>query len=222
MTRKMIIPLLFGLIGTAILVSLGTWQVKRLAWKQDILAVIAADIQAAPVALPAAPDPAMHRYLPVQATGETGAAELFVLVSRKQIGAGYRVITPFQTGDRIIMLDRGFIPTTQKTAPRPPETIAVTGNLHWPQDRTSSTPDNDVAANIWFARDVAQMAQVLGTDPVLIIARSDTGQGVEPLPVGIEGIPNDHLHYAITWFLLAIVWAGMTVFLLWRIRQRTV
>jgi surfeit locus 1 family protein len=42
------------------------------------------------------------------------------------------------------------------------------------------------------------------------------------VPVDTSGIPNDHWGYAIQWFLLAATWAGMTVFLLWRIRTRKV
>jgi surfeit locus 1 family protein len=55
-----------------------------------------------------------------------------------------------------------------------------------------------------------------------VIARSDTGDGVIPQPVTTAGFRNDHLNYAITWFSLAAVWLGMTVYLLWRIRARTV
>ncbi len=73
--------------------------------------------------------------------------------------------------------------------------------------------------NIWFARDIAELAAQLHTEPVLIIARSDTGDGIEPLPVDTAAIPNDHLQYAITWFSLAAVWLGMTAFLLWRIKR---
>jgi surfeit locus 1 family protein len=40
------------------------------------------------------------------------------------------------------------------------------------------------------------------------------------MPVTTEGIPNDHLEYAMTWFLFAITWVVMTGFALWRIRRR--
>jgi surfeit locus 1 family protein len=66
------------------------------------------------------------------------------------------------------------------------------------------------------------MAAALGTEPVLIVARTDTGDGITPLPVDTAGIPNNHLNYALTWFCLAAVWLGMTLLLLWRIRRRTV
>jgi len=70
---------------------------------------------------------------------------------------------------------------------------------------------------------VAALADHLDTEPVLVIARTVTPAvaAVTPLPVTTEGIPNDHLNYAVTWFLLALVWLGMTLFLLWRIRHRS-
>ena len=120
-----------------------------------------------------------------------------------------------------VLLDRGFIPVAREV-PAPPEgKITLTGNLHWPDDRTAATPENDVAGNIWFARDIAQMAGVLGAEPLLIVARevSPPEQGVTPLPVDTGDIPNDHLEYAITWFSLAVLWAAMTGLLIWRMRQ---
>ena len=64
------------------------------------------------------------------------------------------------------------------------------------------------------------MAALLGAEPVLIVARASTGDGIVPVPVDTSSIANSHWQYAVTWFLLAVVWFGMTVFLLWRIRQR--
>jgi surfeit locus 1 family protein len=66
------------------------------------------------------------------------------------------------------------------------------------------------------------MATKLNTEPTLIVAREPTGDGITPVPVNTSTIPNDHWGYAITWFLLAAVWAVMTAALLWRIRQRGV
>ena len=47
-------------------------------------------------------------------------------------------------------------------------------------------------------------------------------QGVAPIPLSPQGIPNSHLSYAVQWFLLAAVWAGMTGGLIWRITRRPV
>jgi surfeit locus 1 family protein len=221
MRKSILIPLIFGIAGVAVLVGLGKWQVERLAWKEDILADIAAHISAEPVALPETIGPERDRYLPVAVTGEIGDAALRVLVSQKQVGAGYRVISVLDTGTRRVLLDRGFVKVSADI-PAPPEgEITVTGNLHWPDERLSSTPENDVAGNMWFARDIAQMAEVLGTEPVLIVARalSVPEVGMSPLPVDTSGIPNDHLSYAITWLSLAAIWAAMTGVFIWRMRQ---
>ncbi|MFM7446577.1 MAG: SURF1 family cytochrome oxidase biogenesis protein, partial [Tabrizicola sp.] len=59
-------------------------------------------------------------------------------------------------------------------------------------------------------------------EPTLIVASAPTGDGIAPMPVDTSGIPNNHWGYAIQWFLLAATWAGMTLFLLWRIRTRKV
>lgn len=220
--RGILFLLIFGLTGCAILIGLGTWQVQRLAWKEAILADIDARIAADPVALPAAPEPGTDTYLPVTVQGRVAPGELHVLVSLKRVGPGYRIIAPFETEDgRRILLDRGFVGTADKDATRSDGAMTVTGNLHWPQDRTGSTPDNDVAGNIWFARDVAAMAAELDTEPVLLIARSQTDPEIRALPVVTADIPNDHLQYAITWFSLALIWAVMTAFFLWRSRART-
>ncbi len=222
--RRMIVPALFGLVGCAILISLGMWQVQRLAWKAAVLAEIDAQIEATPVALPRAPEPGADTYLAVAAEGRILPEELHVLVSIKRVGAGYRVISVFETEGRRVLLDRGFVPVDQKDADRPAVTTRVEGNLHWPNEIDSFTPEPDLDRDIWFARDVPRLADVLDTEPVMIVLRSsdEPVQAVMPVPVNSAGIPNDHLQYAITWFSLAVLWFGMTLYLLWRIRQRTV
>ncbi|TMV07728.1 SURF1 family protein [Ruegeria sediminis] len=216
--RRILFLLIFGLAGLAVLLALGTWQVRRLAWKEALLSEIDARISGDPVNLPENPRPEADRYLPVTVQGEILAGEVRVLVSVKQVGPGYRIIAPFRTGDRTLLVDRGFIPTEAKRAERQIGQMEVTGNLHWPDEIDSYTPDADLAENIWFARDVTALAQELGTEPVLLIARSRTDPNVTPLPVDTVGIPNDHLQYAITWFGLALVWAAMTAYFLWRSR----
>jgi len=219
--RRFLFLMIFGISGFAVLVALGSWQVRRLAWKQDILAQIEQRVSAAPVAIPATLDPEADKYLPVKTTGMIEPGEIHVLVSRKQVGAGYRIIAPLLLSDgRRILLDRGFAPADRKQAPRTLGAVKVTGNLHWPLETDGYTPDPDKTGNIWFARDVPLMAAALQTDPVLLVARSETDPNVTPMAVDMGGIPNDHLQYAITWFSLALIWAAMTTYFLWRTRAK--
>ena len=222
--RRYLGPLVIGISGAAVLIALGVWQVQRLQWKEALLADIEARIAAPPVAVPARPDPVADRYLPVRASGEIGAGELHVLVSTKARGAGFRIIAPFETEEgRRLLLDRGFVPDEAKEAGRRTGAATVTGNLHWPEDRNSSTPENDPAENYWYARDLGPMAGTLDTEPLLVVVRQESppAPGITPLPVDTSAIPNDHLEYAVTWFGLAAVWVAMTGFLLWRTARRT-
>jgi surfeit locus 1 family protein len=224
-----VFPVLLGVVGCAVLIGLGVWQVQRLGWKEALLAEIEGRIHGAAEPLPsaeaAAADPTAMRFQPVEVTGRTTGEEVFVLTGMKEVGAGYEVIAAFQTEDgRRILVDRGFVPEGQEKAARPGVDLTVAGNLHWPDEADRFTPEPDAGRRLWFARDVPSMAAALGTEPVLLVARKVTGdaQGIAAVPVSVEGIPNNHREYAITWFSLAAVWAGMTVYLLWRIRRATV
>jgi surfeit locus 1 family protein len=220
--RRLIFPLILGLGGAAILVSLGIWQVQRLGWKEALLAEIEGRIHAAPIALPTDPDPDRDRFLPVNVDGSYLPGEILVLTGRTGIGAGYEVISPFETTEgRRILIDRGFVPEARKSDERPPTTGHLVGNLHWPREADRFTPEPDRATNLWFVRDVPSMAEALGTEPLLVVLRetSETDPVVTPQPVTTVGIPNNHLQYAITWFSLSVVWLGMTAYMIRRIRR---
>ncbi len=212
MTR-ILAPLVIGFAGIAILLWLGIWQMQRLGWKVAILDQIEETIAGAPKPLPRLVDPEAQRYQPVALTGTFEEGALRVLVSVKRQGPGYRLISPFVTDDgRRVLVDRGFVGVEAPVPATNDAVLGLEGNLHWPDDRNRSTPENDTADNIWFARDIAPMAEAFKTEPLLVIARrvSPPEQGVTPLPVDTAGIPNDHLQYAVTWFSLAGVWLIMT------------
>ena len=101
MTRRMIAPLVFGVLGVTVLVWLGVWQVQRLAWKTAILAEIDARLAAAPGRGAGRPDAR-------GATSTSGSAprgaiepgELHVYTSAPGRGVGYRVIVPLAARGR--------------------------------------------------------------------------------------------------------------------------
>lgn len=217
--RRLWFPILMGVLGVAVLCGLGLWQLDRLGRKEALLDRIEARIGADPVALPASPDPGRDQYLSVAVTGALGGEEVHVLTSLD--GPGYRVVSALTAGDRRVLVDLGWVPETAKDAPRMAQAVTVTGNLLWPQEADSWTPAPDEGRGIWFARDVGRMAEALGTEPVLVVAREIEGAalGTVPMPVDAAAVPNDHLGYAITWFALAAVWAAMSLALIRRVRR---
>lgn len=221
--RKLIGPALLGLVGVVILASLGFWQLARLEVKLAQIATIEARVAAPPVPVPEAPDPEADRYLPVQAEGVFTGEAVHVLSSRQGVGPGSRVIAVLETPEgRRLPVDRGFLPEARRAdlglSGGP---VEVFGNLDWPRDADGYTPAPDLTRGLWFSRAPLAIAAHLEAEPLLIVAREVSGPpvpGLAPAPLGID-IRNDHLEYAVTWFLLALVWAAMSVYLIWRIRR---
>ncbi len=228
--RKIVFPILLGVIGCAILLGLGNWQLQRLAWKTEILTAIDARITAKPTAVPLTSDPDADQYLPVELTGTLTGAPIFILVTPKGLGPGYRYIQAFETeAGRRVMLDLGWVSLDWPAKPEQAQDhLNIIGNLHWPDEKDSWTPEPD-PKGIWFARHVPDMAAHLRTEPILVVARDYTHMNADnrpqtplfqPLPLDSRAIKNDHLNYAITWFSLAFVWLVMTAYWIVRIRQR--
>lgn len=227
MTR-LIFPTLFGLMGAAILIGLGVWQMQRLAWKEDVLADISARLNGTPVALAdlGAPNKDQNNYQRVTLDATFTGQELHAYAPQGYNDLAYRVLAEVADRDRLLLVDLGLVRAAQKDAVRLQGRYRITGNLSWPDDFDAAfTADPDRTKNIWFARDLNYIATHFGEMPLLVVASA-----VEPadgsdysdsqlLPV-TTNIPNDHREYAITWFSLAFVWLGMTGFWLWRIRRR--
>ena len=219
--RRLFFVIIVGLGGAGILISLGVWQVQRLNWKEDLLARIESQIAGAPIPLADAIEPEFQRYAPVELQGTFSEGHLRMLASRKSIGPVYRIIRPFVAESYgLIMIDTGWIRDSDTVLPAPTEKLTLVGNLDNPNEADRFTPAPDLSENIWFARDVAAMSRSLNTEPVMVVLRETPGDdlGVTAWPVDTAGIPNDHLQYAITWFSLAAIWLGMSVYFLRRQR----
>jgi len=220
--RRYVFPVLMGIVGVAVLVNLGFWQLRRMEEKRVYLDAIEARIGNAPIALPDIPTPEDHKFQAVIVDGRFTGDYLEVLSGKKGGSPGVLVVEVMALADgRRILVQRGFVEDTARATPRTATDVRVEGNLHWPEDSNASTPPPDAKTGLWFARDVPAMAAKLNTEATFIVASQPTGDAITPVPVDTSTIPNDHWGYAIQWFLLAATWAGMTLFLLWRIRRRT-
>ena len=225
--RSWLFPALFGVLGVAILLWLGTWQLGRMTEKAQLIADAEMKLAADPVAIPDAVDPQRHNLLRVEAIGYLERRELHVLISIKPFGPGFRVITTMdlardgkRTGRRILV-DLGFVPERLKSlADRQPPSRRlqkrhpadrVVGLLYWPDEKDGWTPEPDRGRNIWFAREVTELAAELGAEPILLVAQSHPDGNIPlPRPPGVN-IPNRHLEYVMTWYGLAAVWTIMSL-----------
>lgn len=212
--RKLLFPLSIGAGGIAILLYLMMWQLDRLDWKEGVIADIETQLAADPVPLPDVVTARDDNYRTVIMQGAATGEEIRFLDSGTAAGTGHRIISAFVTrDDRRVMLDQGLLEINDITAQAAPpftQVVTVQGNLIWPDDTSDQAPQGDE----WYARDVDAMAAALGTEPVLVVlsAATEYDPRVTPLPLDTRNIKNDHLEYAITWGLLAVVWLAMTIF----------
>ena len=229
--------LVLVLLALAILVSLGTWQVYRLQWKEALLADIDARIHEEPVPVSEIESRIGQgqaiEYTPMQATGtfDHGRERHFLATYDGQ--PGFYVYTPLTLGDgKILFVNRGFVPDELKDPAKREDsqvagTVTITGLARSRLDEKPSmmVPDNDPAKNMFFWKDLDAMASSTAlpqaeVEPFFLDADDSPNPG--PWPKGgvtqID-LPNNHLSYAVTWYGLAIVLAVITILSYRRNRQ---
>lgn len=210
----------FTLAGLALLIGLGMWQLKRLAWKEGLIAEIETRAKGAPITLPeaiaAAEDGRDPSYYRVRVEGRFDHAKELYLFAVTDDAVGWHVITPFTTAEgTVVLVDRGFVPDNLRDPAVRAEgqvegPVTVTGLVRVPETQGAFVPDNEIPTNRWFWRDLPGMERAIypGNAPSLApffleAEKSDLPGG---WPAGGQTrleLPNNHLQYAITWFLLA-------------------
>jgi surfeit locus 1 family protein len=170
-------PTLATLVGLAVLIGLGTWQLERKRWKEGLLAKIAASAHADPVPLSSIiprgekgqvvfvnvvsnGDP---EYLHVSVRGRFRHDKEQYLYVPAAGSAGWHVYTPLQIAPgQVVWINRGFVPDAKKTPATRPEgqvtgEVEVRGLVRLPAGKGLFTPDNDVAGNLWYWPDIPAM-----------------------------------------------------------------
>jgi surfeit locus 1 family protein len=226
---------LLTVVALAILVGLGVWQIKRLHWKQQLLARIAA-VQAAPpeplaAVLGQAGGNVDLDYRRVRADCPDIETTPFLrLFAVKDAEAGYRIITACRLSGAAfgaILVDRGFVAQDQAWRLRVGAgrtlTQPIEGVLRRGDPRNFVTPENLPGQDLWYWRDIPAMARTLNAPnpaPTFLMLESPAPAGFGPTPAPVPtNIPNNHLQYAVTWFGLAAALAGVYLAMLWRRRS---
>lgn len=213
----------------ALLTSLGVWQVQRLAWKTDLIARVNARVNAPAVDAPAnwsAVTRAGDEYRHVRIRGHFIHADESQVYTLSELGPGYWVMTPLKADDgRIVYINRGFVPEDHKdpATRRQAQTegeVTVTGLLRMPETKGwLFLQKNDPAHDAWYRRDIYAMAakhQLGAVAPYFIDADATPNPGGWPRGgLTVIKFPNSHLQYAITWFSMAILLAGASIWLTW-------
>jgi surfeit locus 1 family protein len=203
------------LIAFAILCVLGGWQLKRLAWKEDLLARIEALKTAPPqpLATVLAAKGQDASWTRVSVTCAPGKPETLPLVYGVRDGdIVWRATAICRTsagGYGAILLDLGVVKAlTGQPAPAP-VALAAPGQAVGVLMAPKSLGGDRAATVARFAADKPA--------PYILMVETATPvpPGVTPAPLPAE-ISNRHLEYALTWFGLAVTLLFIYAAMLWR------
>ncbi|CAN5352970.1 SURF1 family protein [soil metagenome] len=191
----------------AVLLGLCVWQVQRRAWKLDLIAHVDAGLKAAPIAAPATANPG-DTYRRVFVSGVfLKNCDSFVQASTIH-GPGWWVMTPLRTNNgTAVMINRGFVADRHSGAVSGTAT-RISGLLRLTEPGGGFLRSNDPAADRWYSRDVAAIAKRRGVSNVAPYFIDADATDIPGQPIGgltVINFPNNHLVYAITWFILAIM-----------------
>jgi surfeit locus 1 family protein len=216
-------PTAASLLGLVVLVGLGTWQLDRLAWKRDLIALREAQLAAPSEPLPAsAEDWRSWDFRPVAVHGAfRHDLEQLFWVAAIDGQVGHHVLTPLvRQGGAAVLVDRGWVPADRAhPADRREGQIAgpveVSGIVRYRGDDRPGwfTPDNQSMEHRWYWYDLPALEDALGLELLPVVIEADATPNPGGLPIGGQTrveLPDNHLQYAITWYGLA---AGL--FVIW-------
>ncbi|MGC4408096.1 SURF1 family protein [Rhizobium rosettiformans] len=225
-------------VALVILLSLGTWQVNRLHWKESLLADIQERSNAAPVdiagleRLMAEGGAIDYRHATVSGRYLHDKERHFLATFGGQ--SGFYLYTPLELADgRYLLVNRGFVPYDRKDPASRTEgqiegvqTVTGLARAELTEKPSSLVPDNDEQANIFYWKDLGRMAASvdLPADRVLpFFLDADSTPIAGGLPRGgvtqID-LPNNHMQYVITWYGLAVALVAVAVAGLFRRKTR--
>ncbi|MEW5964959.1 MAG: SURF1 family cytochrome oxidase biogenesis protein [Pseudomonadota bacterium] len=217
---RLLWPTLASLAGLAVLVSLGNWQMSRKAWKEELIARLAAGASAPPVPLAialgeAADEPGSIGFRRVTVTGTLEHERELHLWAGDARGAAWSILTPLRLARPIdagrrypiewALVIRGSVPAALKSA----ETraagqvageVTITGRIRLDEGRNWAAGAPDLARNEWYSRDLSAMrAHLLGSEAAGSAAVEDQAARIAAVFVeaevalGGEGAPQPQL-----------------------------
>lgn len=204
--RKVKLRLLYkicgGVLPFAVLLSLGIWQVLRLQEKL----FIERRMKATEIKLPGS-DIHSHEYSQVELTGVFQDIYFRVFAGKN----GYYLAQPMLLADgRYILVNRGTFLEGFSPGVNVGVEESVRGVLYCKLKTTARwVAANNAQENIWFWYDIAHMSKEFGK----VLQSCIVWGNYSAVCAGLKSnkplkIRNDHLEYAITWFVLAAVWIG--------------
>lgn len=237
MRKSTLAVLVFMIVGIAILCGLGTWQVKRLYWKEALIAKVEQRISLAPMAINNFLDRQMLKdnwpYTPISAQGVFDhSKEVYFFTTSQKGRSGWNVHTPMLLDNgKYLIVNRGFVPYDMREPEKRAEgqvsgKQSITGFVRVPEKQKPNDffPDNLPDKRELYWRDYNLFIELMGQGREFIPFFVDANEAPNPggWPKGgttIISFPNNHLQYAVTWYGLALALFGVGSYFIYSRRQ---
>ena len=207
--------LISAALGIALLCGLGVWQVKRLAWKNALIAQLEERLTAKPIALA----DALVRlkagedveYLRVVVDAPSAPRKVLLKQTVLNSEAAWEGIAGIRTSDgNEVLVDLGASVegASEVTGSTQFEALLRRHGL----GRGYFDPENNISANRFFWWDLAAMqkALALNNSPAVVLQLVGAQENSRFIPAEPKvELNNNHLGYALTWFGLAAALAGV-------------
>ena len=194
----------FVIFFILVFIALGSWQIVRLDWKNNLILEIENSLKNPPVELTNSNE---ENYLKIKTSGSINLEKQIYLYSLNEMGTpGFEVLNPILINDIDYLINRGWIPFEKKSLPEINfvDQNQIVGTLMLQTKPSSFKPENDIEKNYWFTlnrEDILKFTERNFSEYVIYL----NGDYKIPKPRVITAkISNNHKKYAITWFSMAI------------------
>jgi len=194
----------FVIFFILVFVALGSWQIIRLNWKNNLILEIENSLKKPPVELT---NSNVENYLKIKTSGSIDLEKQIYLYNLNDAGTpGFEVINPILINDTNYLINRGWIPFEKKNSQEINvfDENDIIGTLKLQGRKNIFKPDNDLEENYWFSLNREDILKFTGKEfSKYIIYLNGNYQVPKPKKI-TANISNNHQKYALTWFSLAI------------------
>ena len=194
----------FVIFFILVFIALGSWQIVRLNWKNNLILEIENSLKNPPVELT---NSNVENYLKIKTSGSIDLEKQIYLYNLNDTGTpGFEVINPILINDTNYLINRGWIPFEKKNSQEINvfDENDIIGTLKLQGRKNIFKPDNDLEENYWFSLNREDILKFTGKEfSKYIIYLNGNYQVPKPKKI-TANISNNHQKYALTWFSLAI------------------
>ena len=205
---------------------LGYWQLQRLQWKNNLISSIELNFNSKTIDFPILNDADnKYEYMQTHIEGKFMVKQsMFFFRSNLKGESGYEIVVPFKTTlSKDVYVIIGWIPFDKKDEIdlrfiNDEALTKIEGSLIYSKKRKPLIPDNDISSNVWYLMNTEEMDIVNKLNTSNYLLKITDKNYFPQILIEFEptNITNNHLQYAGTWFLLALVNTIMYIYFIYR------